>query len=149
MKKLLIGLLAIGSIATYAHPENGDSIYRVGKGAKIKVLKNINLKPKNHSARMNDWDPSSSKTRYCVVNPREVKNHDRAFAKGSEYTIQDVSLERLYGMRSNYIQATITTDNKDFTLKCIMENKNDIKIKDFKKINKGYLKLKLAAPERL
>jgi len=149
MKKLLVGLLALGSIATYAHPENSDSIYRVGEGSKIKVLKDINIKPKNHSGRMNDWDPSSPKTKYCVVNPRKVTANDRAILKGSEYAIKDVTLERLYGTQSNYIQAIITTDNPDFTLKCVMENKNDITIKEFKKINKGYLKLKLAKPERI
>jgi hypothetical protein len=49
VKRILVGLLAIGSISSFAsHPKDEDAVKYLGAGTTLTALEDINIKPGVH-----------------------------------------------------------------------------------------------------
>lgn len=156
MKKLLVGLLVLGSISSFAHPDDRSPISNIGVDSKLIVLNDINIEPNVKAV--------SSKSGSCSIVMKSVFNKDRVLRAGSELIVEDTKL-------IDYVAETVTTNRYDVThfyarkdilyvdnneiesISCSKKfrtpykyNLNSVTIIQFKNDFTGILKVELAEP---
>lgn len=79
MKKLLIGLLALGSVSAFSfHPGDEERLINIGTGAQLKVIEDINIVPNRLLVELGEQ---------CMLRLVEKKSFDRVLTTGSVLTI--------------------------------------------------------------
>jgi len=85
MKKLLTGLFFLGSLSSFAgslHVEPNDDISLISMDSKIKLNKNINIKP-----TIQDNLISQGNGLRCIIRVASAENYDRVIKKDKELRI--------------------------------------------------------------
>lgn len=100
MKKIMVGLLALGSISSFAHPGDKSPISNIGVGSKLVVVKDINIEP--------NIQKIDSKSGSCSIIMKNVSDEDRVLRSGTELIIKKTMLV-------DYVSETITTNRYDIT----------------------------------
>jgi hypothetical protein len=140
MKKLVIGILALVSMSSFAfHPEDTDLVRNIGIGTKLKVLKDINIKP-------NDWSISLGEN--CVLSMKKGEPFDRVLSKSKVLTITKLVLDRYFQANRfetvNRVGLMIDNVNID-AIVCDRETT----IGDFKRETEKYFEVTLADPKEI
>lgn len=111
MKKILLGILALGCTSAFAfHPDDQERLFNIGTGTKIKVLKDINIVPNARRIKLG---------RHCHIELWDEKQFDRVLAAdsilkvvGSAGHYPDADVLYLDNMSIKYIYCTLVDDKR-------------------------------------
>jgi hypothetical protein len=143
MKKLLLGLLTFGCFSTYSgvmHVDDLDRFVNVGKIAKIKLVKTLNIKPNTTYTRV-------GRTR-CYLK-HDSRNFDRSLTAPKEFTFTKVfkQEDRDFAWSSDDVGFYFSGLKSANLIYCSNEKYwQDVTIGDMKSYLSGVIELTLADP---
>lgn len=139
MKKLLAVLFILNSFSIFAfHPGDGDFIFQIGVGTKLKIVNDINVVPNTDRVRIGQS--------FCYIKFNQPESFDRVLKAGKELTILKTATKDLYSF-PNYLQYLYVDNVNIKYISCGLDSDGKaMSLGLFQHIIKNYLKVILANP---
>lgn len=145
MKKIIVSMLALMSLTTYAHPDSQDGLDKIGTGTKLVSKQDINLKPGKNKFYLAH---EGLNDRICFILLREATSYDRVMHAGKELIV--MATKRYLDTNDFFPRKIELTVNHPAIRNISCESrKTYVTIEEFSILSNANFDLELANPEEL